>query len=117
MFSPRGADGLPVPLWAANGWLNPSVAAQWQSYDLRLVLEKNWPTLAPKLRGKLHIWTGEADDYYLNNAVHLLEAALAGREPTDVLKCDYGPGQGHGWMRPTLPELMTEMHAATEATR
>ena len=42
------------------------------------VLEKNWATLGPKLRGKLHIWVGEADDYFLNNAVHLLDDFLRG---------------------------------------
>jgi len=117
VYSPRGADGLPVPLWDANGVIDPAVAAQWQQYDLHLVLEKNWATLAPKLRGKLHVWAGEADDYFLNNAVHLLDAALAAREPKDVATFTYGPGQGHGWMNISVEQLMEQMHAATKAKR
>jgi S-formylglutathione hydrolase FrmB len=117
VYGPRGADGQPVPLWDANGMINRAVAVQWQKYDLRIVLEKNWPTLAPKLRGKLHLWVGEADDYFLNNAVHLLDESLAAREPKDVATFTYGPGQGHGWMNISIEQLMEQLHAATEAKR
>ena len=113
VYGPRGADGRPLALWNLNGRINHAVAGQWQKYDLRLVLEKNWAALAPKLRGKLHIWVGEADDYFLNNAVHLLDESLASREPKDVAKFVYGPGQGHGWMNISIEQLMEQMHAAT----
>ena len=56
-----------------TGKINHAVAEQWKKYDLRLMLETNWKTLGPKLRGKIHIAAGEADDYFLNNAVHLLD--------------------------------------------
>ena len=115
VYGPRGADGHPIPLWDADGKINQAVAAQWEKYDLRLVLEKNWATLAPKLRGKLHISAGEADDYFLNNAVHLLDESLAAREPKDVAKFTYGPGEGHGWMSITYEQLMQQLHATTKA--
>ena len=114
VYGPRGADGHPVPLWDADGKINHAVAAQWEKYDLRLVLEKNWAALAPKLRGKLHVSVGEADDYFLNNAVHLLDESLAAREPKDVAKFVYGPGEGHGWMSVTYEQLMQQLHAATK---
>ncbi|MDB6111930.1 MAG: esterase, partial [Pedosphaera sp.] len=42
-YGPRGADGLPVPLWdPQTGKIDHQVAAQWKKYDLRLVLEENW---------------------------------------------------------------------------
>lgn len=115
VFGPRGADGLPVPLWDANGRINHSVAAQWQKYDLRLVLEKNWATLAPKLRGKLHIWAGEADDYFLNNAVHLLDEELKHRDFKGVVSFNYGARGGHGWSSLPLEQMMQEMYQATQA--
>ena len=117
VFGPRGADGLPVPLWDANGWLNRNVAAHWEKYDLRIVLEKNWATLAPKLRGKLRIWVGEQDDYFLNNAVHLLEESLEHREPRDVVTFTYDPHAGHGWTSLSIEQLMQEMFQATQAKR
>jgi S-formylglutathione hydrolase FrmB len=109
-FSPRGPDGLPVPLWEPrSGRFHPEVAEQWKKYDLRLVLERDWKTLGPKLRGKLHIAAGEADQYFLNNAVHLLDKALAQASPPFEGKIVYGPGQGHGWRDVTLREMLQEM--------
>ena len=77
VYGPRGNDGKPVPLWdPVTGTIDRGAAEHWKKYDLRLELESHWKTLAPKLRGKLHIWVGDADDYFLNNAVHLLDGLL-----------------------------------------
>ena len=85
-YGPRGADGQPVPLWdPKTGLINKSVVDHWKKYDLRLILEQNWKTLAPKLRGKIHISVGDVDSYYLNNAVHLLDEFLARADSPDVV--------------------------------
>lgn len=115
-YGPRGADGRPVPLWdEASGAIRREVAEHWKQYDLRLVLERDWPTLGPKLRGKLHIWVGEADDYFLNNAVHRLESSLAHAEPPFEGTIAYGPGAGHCWTGITEREMMAQMARATGA--
>lgn len=76
-FGPRGDDGLPKPLWdPKTGKIDRSVTTHWEKYDLRLVVERNWATLGPKLNGKIHIWVGDADDYFLNNGVHLFKASV-----------------------------------------
>jgi hypothetical protein len=113
VFGPRGADGLPVPLWdPQSGKINHAVAEQWKKYDLRLVLEQNWKTLGPKLRGKLHIAAGEADGYFLNNAVHLLDKFLSKANPPFEGKIVYGPGKGHGWFDLSLRQTLDEMQAS-----
>jgi hypothetical protein len=115
VFSPRGADGLPVPLWdPQTGRIDHSVAEQWKKYDLRLVLEQNWKTLGPKLRGKLHIAAGEADDYFLNNAVHLLDDALAEADPPFEGSIVYGPRGRHGWTNVNLREMLKQMNQAVQ---
>jgi len=115
VFGPRGTDGAPVPLWdPQTGKINHSVAEQWKKYDLRLVLETNWKTLGPKLRGKLHIAAGEADDYFLNNAVHLLDQSLAKADPPFVGKIVYGPRQRHGWFYLSLRQMLDEMQTAAK---
>ena len=112
-YSPRGPDGLPVPLWdPATGRIDRAVAEHWKRYDLRLVLQAGWPTLGPKLRGKLRIAVGEADDYFLNNAVHRLDAFLAHADPPADATIVYGPGKGHGWERLSERQLLEEMAAA-----
>jgi hypothetical protein len=78
VFSARGPDGRPQKLWdRTTGAIDAGVAKSWERYDIRLVLENNWKTLAPKLAGKLHVWTGGNDTFYLEGAVKLLKESLA----------------------------------------
>src|SRR5262249_13066085 len=76
--------------------------------------EENWKTLGPKLRGKIHISVGEADDYYLNNAVHLLDDFLKRANPSAEARITYGPGKGHCWSSISEAQMMTEMAVAVE---
>jgi pimeloyl-ACP methyl ester carboxylesterase len=95
VFGPRGADGKPVPLWDRDtGAVNPEVAKHWQMYDIRLTLENNWKTLGPKLAGKLHVYTGSEDTYYLDGAVVLLKEALTKLGSDAVV--EIVPGRDHG---------------------
>jgi hypothetical protein len=117
-FGPRGADGLPKPLWdGKTGKIDPDVLDHWKKYDLRLRLEKEWKALGPKLRGKLHIWVGEADDYFLNNAVHLLDEFLSDTEPAFEGKITYASGKNHFWRGVSEREMLDQMAAAVEKWR
>lgn len=114
VYGPRGADGLPVPLWdPASGEIDTEAAAHWERYDLRLVLERGWDTLAPKLRGRLNIWVGDMDDYFLEGAVRRLDAFLQDR-PSIEARIVYGPGRGHCWTGISPAEMMREMAAQVE---
>jgi hypothetical protein len=109
-YGPRGRHGEPVPLWdPRTGVIDRSVVENWKAYDLRRVLETNWGTLGPRLRGKLHIWVGEADDYFLNNAVHRLDEFLSLAEPAYEGSIAYGPGKGHCWSGISEREMMRQM--------
>ena len=108
-YGPRGQDGRPVPLWdPETGVIDRSVTRHWEPYDLRLVLEQHWDELAPKLRGKLNIWVGEMDDYYLNNAVHLLDEFLQTKPSIDA-RIAFGPDRGHCWTGISQNEMMREI--------
>src|SRR5262249_34414572 len=107
VYGPRGADGLPRPAWdGRTGEIDQGVLERWQQYDLRLVLEKHWPTVGPKLRGKLRIYVGEADEYYLNNAVHLLDEFLQKARPPAEAKIVFAPRQGHFWRASSEAQMM-----------
>lgn len=115
-YGPRGADGRPVPLWdPRTGVMNPAVRDHWKRYDLRLVLEANWAELGPRLRGKLHIWMGDADDFFLNNAMRQLETFLSQARPAHGGSIVFGPGQGHCWMGISEREMLEQMARATGA--
>jgi len=99
VYSPVGADGYPKPIWdKRTGTIDHSVAAYWREhYDLGAILRRDWATLGPKLRGKLHIYVGEADNYFLNNAVYLVEDFLKRAEPPADAEVDYEPRAEHCW--------------------
>jgi len=94
VFSARGPDGRPRKLWdRTTGAIDAAVARSWERYDIRLVLEGNWKTLAPKLAGKLHVWTGSADTFYLEGAVMRLKESLS-RLGSDA-DIEVFPGRDH----------------------
>jgi hypothetical protein len=99
VYSPVGADGYPKPIWdKLTGRIDPAVAAYWREhYDLSWILRRDWQTLGPKLRGKLHIYVGDMDNYYLNNAVYLVEDFLKTAAPPADAEVDYGDRAEHCW--------------------
>jgi hypothetical protein len=77
VFSPRGADGQPMPLFDRDtGQIDPFVQKAWERYDISRILSKNWTQLGPKLLGKLHIIVGTADTFHLEEAAYLLRDKL-----------------------------------------
>ena len=80
VYGPVGEDGYPDLLYDKwTGEINPEVAEYWrENYDLRHILERDWETLGPKLEGKLHIYMGDMDTFFLDEATRLLEAFLEG---------------------------------------
>ena len=99
-YSPQGEDGYPVRLWnKLTGEINKEVAEYWrENYDLRYIMERDWETLGPKLEGKINIYCGDMDNYYLNNAVYLTEAFLESTtDPYYNGEVDYGDRAEHCW--------------------
>ena len=100
VYSPVGDDGYPKPIWdKLTGEIDPEVAEYWkQNYDLSHILQRDWATLGPKLQGKLHIYVGDMDNYYLNNAVYLTEEFLESTtDPYYDGVVDYGDRAEHCW--------------------
>jgi enterochelin esterase-like enzyme len=77
-YSPVGPDGYPQRLWnKETGEIDKSVAQQWKKYDIAETLRTYWAALGPKIGGKLHIYIGDMDSYYLNDAVEKLNEFLS----------------------------------------
>jgi S-formylglutathione hydrolase FrmB len=95
VFSPRGPDGRPQPLFnRVTGEIDPDVAAYWRShYDIVEYLNANWTLIGSELRGKIHLTVGTDDTFYLDGAAHSLESALKrqGGDPHFT----YLPGRSH----------------------
>jgi hypothetical protein len=100
VYSPQGDDGYPKRIFdKETGEIDASVAQYWkENYDLRHILQRDWPTLGPKLKGKIHIYCGDMDNYYLNNAVYLMEDFLKKtNNPFYAGEVDYGDRAEHCW--------------------
>ncbi|WP_109125885.1 alpha/beta hydrolase-fold protein [Dyella sp. C11] len=80
VFSPRGADGRPQPMYNRDtGDVNAEVVDYWRDhYDIAHRLQAEWPQLAPDLDGKIHLIVGTADTFYLDGAAHRLKDVLDG---------------------------------------
>ena len=114
-FAGRASDGNPAPIWdPRTGRIDSTVAAAWMRRDLVALMGTNWATLGPKLRGKLHVWVGEADEYFLERAVHRLDQfAREARPPADA-RIEFGPGKGHGWEPVGWAGRLKEMQAVVD---
>jgi len=78
VFSPRAADGRPAPLFdRATGGISRDVAEHWrQHYDIAQILGTQAAQLVPKLRRKIHVAVGTADQFHLDQPVRLLEERI-----------------------------------------
>lgn len=100
VYSPVAEDGYPQRIWdKMSGEIDHKVAEHWrQNYDLSYILRRDWNTLGAKLQGKIHIYCGDMDNYYLNNAVYLVEDFLKNTQnPFYNGEVDYGDRAEHCW--------------------
>ncbi len=100
VYSPVGTDGYPKRMWdKLTGEIDHEVANSWrENYDLGYILKRDWKTIGPKLKGKIHIYCGDMDNYYLNNAVYLVEEFLESTtDPYYDGEVDYGDRAEHCW--------------------
>ena len=105
-----GPDGYPQRIFdKETGVIDPAVAQYWREhYDLSHILERDWAVLGPKVRGKLHIYVGSADNYFLNSAVYFLEDFLRRAEPPYEGEVKYGDRAEHCCSGdPSLPNYLS----------
>lgn len=96
VFSPRGADGRPQPMFdRTTGKVDPAVARYWRDhYDIAYRITQQWPQLKPYLDGKIHVIVGSADTFYLNQSAELLKAVL--QKVGAHAEVQFLPGKTHG---------------------
>ena len=117
VYSPEDKDGYPAQIFdKATGEIDHKVAAYWHDhYDLDAILQRDWPTLGPQLQGKIHLYVGSDDTYFLNDAVYRMEDFLKSTtNPPYDGEVAYGPRAEHCWNGdPTLPNYLSRLHYNT----
>lgn len=116
-FGPVGPDGYPKPLFdRQTGVIDRDVARYWHEHsDLSVIVQRNWPVLGPKLRGKIHLYVGTSDSFFLANGVHYFEDMLKQLDhPSADAEVSYGLRFEHCWNGdPTLPNDLSRLRYHT----
>ncbi|RZS92299.1 alpha/beta hydrolase-fold protein [Aquimarina brevivitae] len=99
-YSPIDKEGYPKRIWdRLTGEIDKEVAEYWkENYDLADILKRDWAKHGKDWENKIHIYCGDMDNYYLNNAVYLAEDILS--ETTGPYyngEVDYGDRAEHCW--------------------
>ena len=127
VYGPVGEDGYPRLLYdKKTGVIDKVVSAYWkENYDLRHILERDWETLGPRLEGKIRIYMGDTDTFYLEEATRLMEEFLESTDnPHYRGKVMWGERQPHCWtgapegtsfLSHYLPEMATHVEATAPA--
>ncbi|MFT6808462.1 MAG: enterochelin esterase-like enzyme [Saprospiraceae bacterium] len=97
LYSPKGSNDLPQPLFdRMTGVIDADVANHWKKYDFKIHTEQNWDELGPKLQGKIFIWMGDMDHFYLNHATREFSDYLSKTiNPTSDAEIIFTPMEGH----------------------
>jgi len=78
VFGPTDSAGYPRRLYDYwTGRMDKGVIDYWRDHaDLNHIVQRDWSTLGPKLKGKLHFTVGDEDSYYLEEAAFLMKNFL-----------------------------------------
>ncbi|WP_246615750.1 alpha/beta hydrolase-fold protein [Aquimarina litoralis] len=99
-YSPINDEGYPKRIWdRLTGEIDSEVAAYWkENYDLAYILKRDWAKHGKDWEHKIHLYCGDMDNYYLNNAVYLAEDILSETTaPYYNGVVDYGDRAEHCW--------------------
>ena len=100
VYSPVGKDGYPKRVFdKKTGDIDKAVVDYWkENFDLTHIVQRDWPKIGDKLSGKLHLYVGDMDNFYLNNAVYSAEDMLKKlTNPSCNCEVDYGDRAEHCW--------------------
>jgi len=97
LYSPKGEDGLPEAAFhPTTGKIDSVVVEHWKKYDLLKIMKDNWVELGPKLQGKIWVWMGDMDQFYLNNAMREMDKFLKSTtNPKSDAEVIFEPMKGH----------------------
>jgi len=100
-FSAPGADGTPRRIFdVATGAIDHAAAAAWRPYDISNTLLTRWSELRPRLAGKIHVFAGELDTFYLQGAVQRFRAEAEKLGLLEDMQIEVIPGMPHALHAP-----------------
>jgi hypothetical protein len=113
VFGPVATDGYPRPIFdKLTGDIDATVATYWREhFDLSYIIARDWGKLEPKLKGKIHIYVGNGDNYYLTDSVYFGQERLEALRPSYGGTVAYGDRAEHCWNGDsTLANAYSRLH-------
>jgi len=108
VWSPKGADGAPMPLFdRVTGAIDPTVAEAWKAYDINLMVAETWDQIAPHLDGKVTVYAGGEDNFFLERAIPALQATFEELGSDAVI--EIVPGMPHTLHMPGYADMLSTM--------
>jgi len=120
VFSSVGDDGYPKPIFDKRTGEIDHKAAEYlkDRYDLSHIMQRDWKSLGPKLSDKLHICVGDADSFYLDRAVHLLQDFMeTTTDPYYHGSFDFGQRKPHCYAGSFDPAVGLQQHYLPEMVK
>ncbi|KAI3335897.1 Alpha/Beta hydrolase protein [Ustulina deusta] len=100
VFGIQGLNGYPLEPWdKVTGEIYPEAVEFWKGMDLSNYISSNWDNakkLGEALRGRIYIYVGTHDNYFLNGGVAEFEKNVNGLGGPNWANVTITPGQTHG---------------------
>jgi len=106
-FSPPGEDGTPRRVFdVETGVIDHEAARAWRKYDISHILLTQWDALKPRLTGKIHIYAGELDTFYLEGAVERFQRLAGEAGLLEDMVVEVVPGMPHTLHGPGFQHML-----------
>ena len=117
-FSPLGADGTPRRVFdVETGAIDHEAARAWRAYDISHILLTRWDELRGALAGKIHVYAGEVDTFYLEGAVERFQALAREKGLLDEMVVEVVPGMSHALHREGDEDMVRTIAERAQALR
>lgn len=98
VFGPRDQAGNPAALFdPVTGAIDHDIASKYRAYDIASLVRADPARYLPLLRQNVHLAVGDADSFYLNEAVALLRADVERLETSTPGPAN--PAKAHGYIK------------------
>ena len=105
-FSPPTPDGTPRRVFdVETGEIDHEAAQAWRAYDISHMLLTRWDELRTSLKGKIHVYAGEVDTFYLEGAVERFRALAEEAGILDEMVVEVIPGMAHSQHQPGFESM------------
>jgi len=97
-----------------DGSINKEVVEQWKRYDISKILTTHWEIIEDQLAGKIHVYMGDEDTFYLEEATIKLKEEMENLGSDAVI--ELFPGKDHGTLMDSvmLSRIVSEMDQQLE---